>query len=164
VKNKYFIKTPDRHYEGRTIDEKEERVRRLFKSLDQNVMTLSSRLEGKKTNFSVTAIRFPAGDATLYKTAKRFLSRFCADLAQDPDSRGATLYILGLAPEERTEQGQWILSARRAQAVAKFLRDASGARWPVYSWGAGPGGAWVERDSPASRQSQILIAVLRSEQ
>ncbi|MHC4646031.1 MAG: flagellar motor protein MotB, partial [Planctomycetota bacterium] len=37
VKNKYFIKTPDRHYEGRTIDEKEERVRRLFKSLDQNV-------------------------------------------------------------------------------------------------------------------------------
>ncbi|MHC4160174.1 MAG: hypothetical protein ACYSSO_13970, partial [Planctomycetota bacterium] len=64
-----------------------------------------------------------------------------------------------------------------AQAAADFLQDtlspgarsamqdgtsAVPTRWPVYSWGAGPGGNWVDQDSPISRQSQILIAVLRA--
>jgi hypothetical protein len=85
--------------------------------------------------------------------------------------------VLGLAYDGVTEQEQWILSAKRAQTVADFLRDTLSAagggqtrrsltggesKWSVYSWGAGPGGDWVERDSPISKHSQILIAVLRA--
>ena len=71
--------------------------------------------------------------------------------------------MLGLAGEEAAEKEQWILSARRAQSVGDFLQGIlpPEANWPIYSWGAGPGGDWVSRNSPISRQSQILIAVLR---
>ena len=74
------------------------------------------------------------------------------------------LYVLGLAGDERTEKKQWILSAQRAKAVADYLVEIlpSELNWPIYSWGAGPGGSWTNKDSLASKQSQILIAVLRT--
>ncbi len=89
------------------------------------------------------------------------------------------LYVLGLgdntfgslAKQQITEKEQWILSAKRAQVVADFLEtvlstrlrqaQSGRSRWHVYSWGAGPGGQWVGTDSPVSKQSHILIAVLQ---
>jgi len=84
------------------------------------------------------------------------------------------LYVLGLAPDETTEKEQWILSARRAEAVARFMRNnldlAAGVqqgfsesllKWSVHSWGAGSGGEWAGPDSFLSERSQILIAILR---
>jgi outer membrane protein OmpA-like peptidoglycan-associated protein len=177
VKIKYFISSPDQMSEGRTIHAREEELRRIFKKIDRSLTTMPSQIVAQKTNFSVTNIRFAPGDSTLNEPAKRFLTEFCAGLQQDPESKGVTLYVLGLASDVATEKGQWILSARRAQAAADFLQDtlspgarsvvqddtsAVSTRWPVYSWGAGPGGNWVDQDSPISRQSQILIAVLRA--
>ena len=123
-----------------------------------------SKIAAEKNNFATTDIRFPPGDAALNEEAKKFLRKFCSDLQQDAGSLGVKLYVLGLAGNEASEKQQWIVSAKRAQAVADFLQQnmPAGARWPVYSWGAGPGGDWVEQDSPISRQSQILIAVLRA--
>jgi len=163
VKPKYFITTPDREFEGRIIDAKGERVRRTFQAVSRSMETMPSQIVAERTNFSVTNIRFPPGDATLNEAASRFLTRFCSDLQQDPDSKAVRLYVLGLAGDEASEKEQWLLSARRAQAAADFLQDIlpSRANWPVYSWGAGPGGDWVSQDSPISGQSQILIAVLR---
>lgn len=163
VKPKYFITEPDKQFEGRTIDATGERVRRTFQAVSRSMETMPSQIVAERTNFSVTNIRFPAGDATLNEAARRFLTRFCSDLQQDPDSKAVRLYVLGLAGDEATEKEQWLLSARRAQAAADFLQDIlpSKANWPVYSWGAGPGGDWVSQDSPISGQSQILIAVLR---
>ncbi len=163
VKPKYFITSPDRQSGGRTIDAKGERVRQTFQAVSRSMKTMRSQIVAERTNFSVTNIRFAAGDATLNEPAKRFLTKFCSDLQQDPDSKAVRLYVLGLAGDEASEKEQWILSARRAQAVADFLQDIlpSRANWPVYSWGAGPGGDWVSQDSPISGQSQILIAVLR---
>ena len=161
TKIKYFISRPDNLFEGRTIDAKGEGLRRIFKNVSRSMKTMRSQIIGKMTNFSVTNIRFPPGDATLSEPAKRFLTEFCVDLQQTPDSKAIKLYVLGLARAGATEKEQWILSSRRAQAVADFLQDILPAKWPVYSWGAGPGGDWVARDSPISRQSQILIAVLR---
>ncbi len=173
VKIKYFIGTPDRQFEGRTIDAKAEGLRRLFQQVDRSMTAMPSQIVAKKTNFSVTNIRFPSGDVTLDEAAKRFLTKFAFDLRQIPGSQGTKLYVLGLASDGTTEKQQWILSAKRAQAVADFLQDilSSGtpsrteyvpAEWPVYSWGAGPGGHWVDQDSPIYKQSQILIAVLRA--
>ncbi len=164
VKPKYFIISPDRQVEGSTIDAREEGIRRVFQAVSRSVKSMPSQIVAKTTNFSITDIWFPPGDATLNESAKRFLTEFCSDLEQDPDSKAVRLYVLGLAGDESTEKEQWILSARRAQVVAEFLRDIlpSEYNWPVYSWGAGSGGDWVGQDSPISRQSQILIAVLRA--
>ena len=162
VKIKYFIDRPDALYEDRTIDATDEDVRRIFQKMDKSVTTMPSQIVAGKNNFSVTNIRFSPGEAVLSEAAKGFLREFCLNLQQDADSRAAKLYVLGLAGEEKSEKQQWIVSAKRARVVADFLKDAFEDRWPVYSWGAGPGGCWVEQESPVYAQSQILIAVLRS--
>ena len=164
VKPKYFIIKPDKLFEGRTIDAKEEGARRAFQKVSRSVKTMPSQIVAKTTNFSVTDIRFPPADAALNEAARRFLTRFVLNLQQNPDVEAMKLYVLGLAGDEKTEKEQWIVSARRAQAVANFLNGIlpSDLKWPVYSWGAGPGGYWVAQDSPISGQSQILIAVLRA--
>jgi outer membrane protein OmpA-like peptidoglycan-associated protein len=162
IKVEHFISSPDSQYKGRTIDAKEEEARRIFQEISRSAKTMPSQIVAKTTNFSVTNIRFPPGYATLNEAARRFLTKFSLDLQQYPDSKAVRLYILGLAGDEATEEEQWILSARRAQAVADFLQDTlpSKYQWPIHSWGAGPGGDWVGKNSSISRQSQISIAVL----
>ena len=164
VKIKYYIKEPDTTTTERTIDAKEEDLRRIFNKISKSVTSMSSQITSKKTNFSVTNIRFSQGDARLNDPAKKFLSQFSMDLQHTTRSGAIRLYVLGLAGDERTEKKQWILSAQRAKAVADYLVETlpSELNWPIYSWGAGPGGSWTNKDSMASEQSQILIAVLRT--
>jgi len=170
-KVKYFISSPDEPSEVRNIDAQEEDVRRLFKEVSRSMTTTPSQIVAKETNFSVADISFSAGEASLNESAKNFLTRFSLDLqANDPHvflsktRVGVKLYVLGLARDAKGEKEQWILSARRAQAASDFLRSIlpTVLQWPVYSWGAGPGGQWVSENSPVSEQSQILIAVLRA--
>ena len=164
VKIKYYISNPDKLSEARSIDAKEEDIRQIFQKVRQSMTTMPSQIVAKTANFSVTNISFSQGGATLNEPAKKFLTQFVLDLQQDQGSKSVKLYVLGLAGDETTEKKQWILSARRAQAVADFLNDIlpSEPKRPVYSWGAGTGGDWAAQDSSISRRSQILIAVLRA--
>ena len=164
VKIKYFIINPDNVPGGRTISAQEEGIRRIFQKVSQSMKAMPSQIVAKKTNFAVTDIRFSPHKVALNEEAKKFLTAFCQDLQQDSTQKAVKLYVLGLAGEEPDEKKQWILSARRARAVADFLKEILPAeyKWPVYSWGAGAGGDWVAADSAFSQQSQILIAVLRS--
>ena len=165
IKIKYFIPESDEQFEFRIIDAKEEEIRRIFRKIRRSMTTMSSQITAKTVNFSVTNISFSPGGASLNESAKNFLTQFVLDLQDDPDSNAIKLCVLGLASDESTEKKRWMLSASRAQAVADFLNDilaSSDLAWPVFSWGAGSGGYWVDRDSPISEQSQILIAVLRS--
>ena len=163
-KPKYFIGNPDKGFKGRTIDAREENIRRIFQSVSRSMTTMRSKIVAEKSNFAVTNIRFRRGDATVNKAARGFLTKFSVDLQDSAGSEPVKLYVLGMAGEEAIDKQRWIVSAKRAQAVADFLQDIlpSGSRWPIYSWGAGPGGDWVGEESPISRQSQILIAVLRA--
>jgi chemotaxis protein MotB len=174
-KIKYFINEPDELFKGRSIHAKEEKIRRLFNELNQCMKTAPSEIAAEKTDFTVTNIRFARGGARLNESAKQFLGDFCSQLQQNSDSRPVKLYVLGLAGDQAAQKDQWVLSAKRARVVADYLRDilsGSGfqtqrstfgdwSKWSVYWWGAGPGGDWVGQDSPISKQSQILIAVLR---
>ena len=178
VKIKYFISKPDKFFEGRSIHIKEEKIRQVFNELRQSMKTMPSEVAATKTDFSVTNIRFARGVSRLDASAKQFLGSFCSHLQQDSGSRPVKLYVLGLAGDQAAEKEQWILSAKRAKVVADYLRGilSSGSgfqtqrsafggwsKWSVYWWGAGPGGDWVRQDSPISKQSQILIAVLRAD-
>jgi len=178
VKIKYFIIKPDKFFKGRSIHIKEEKIRQVFNELCQSMKTMPSEVAATKTDFSVANIRFPRGMSRLDASAKQFLGSFCSHLQQDSGSRPIKLYVLGLADDQATEKDQWILSAKRAKVVADYLRGilSSGSgvqtqrsafggwsKWSVYWWGAGPGGDWVRQESPISKQSQILIAVLRAD-
>ncbi len=191
AKIKYFISTPDKLLQVRTIDAKEEELRRIFTKISRSMTTIPSQIIAKNTALSVTNIRFSPGQITLNESAKKYLAEFCLGLQNSRRSipkyfgtgsplgieNREGLYVLGLANEtsassdepQMTEKQQWLLSARRAQAVANFLQNTLQSRstsgppaWHIYWWGAGPGGDWVAKDSPISRHSQILIAVLRA--
>ena len=157
--------------EDRTIDAYRERLRRIFDRINQAATTLPAQIVGQQLHFTVTDVRFPQGQAALNEESRQFLSRFCVNLQQNLDAETSTLYVLGLSGDEATEKQQWMLSARRAQTVAGFLREtlakhapesADSAAWRVFWWGAGPGGNWAGQDRPEPGQSQILIAVLSS--
>jgi len=177
LKTKYFIPDPDELSDRRTLDAKAEELRRIFEKVKQSTTIMPSQIVAKRTNFSVTNVHFSPGRIDLNESARKFLAGFCRDLQQDTSPKPVELCVLGLASDATSEKEQWLLSAQRAQVVADFLqgtlspapdaqsrRDGSGRRpkWTVYSWGAGPGGDWVGPDSPISKQSQILIAVLRA--
>jgi chemotaxis protein MotB len=176
LKIKYSVPEPEESAKGRNINAKEEKIRRIYKKVTEcmNVMPLEG--VARKDDFTVTDIRFASGDARLNKSAKQFLDGFCSQLQQNYGSRPIKLYVLGFAADRSGEKEQWMLSARRAKAVANYMRDIissqSGlqtrpgaiggwSQWSLYWWGGGPGGDWVRRDSPISRVSQILIAVVR---
>jgi len=164
IKVKHFTPEPDKTFVRRSIDVNQEKARRLFKKLTQSMTAIPSQIVAENTNFALINMRFPTGQAALNEPAKQFLTEFCLDLQQDVGSEAIKLYVLGLAGDEANEKQQWILSAKRAQVAAEYMQNAlsSATDWPVYSWGAGPGGDWVGQNSPISEQSHILIAVLRA--
>lgn len=163
--------------EDRTIDEYREKLRRVFEHLNQTMTTLPSQVIGQHLDFSITNIRFESGQASLNDQARQSLAQYCIDLQQNLTAQTCMLYVLGLAGDEASEKNQWMLSARRAQAVAQVLQEqlaqgpqgrvaaaapTDSSAWKVLWWGAGPGGNWAGQDRPDPGQSQILIAVLRS--
>jgi outer membrane protein OmpA-like peptidoglycan-associated protein len=176
-KTKHYISNPDELTDKRTIDARAEEIRRVLDRLRQSTTIVPSQIVGKKANFSIANVHFSPGRDDLDGPAKTFLTGFSRDLLQDTDREPVDLYVLGLASDVKSEKEQWLLSAKRAGTVADFLRSALSsagegqtqrsltggkAKWSVYSWGAGSGGDWVRWDSPISKHSQILIAVLRA--
>lgn len=175
---KFAVNEPDRSFdEGaeRTIDAKRERLGRIIKKLRRSANISPSPMEAEKTDFSVTDIHFLPGEAVLDESGKQFLREFCLGFRRNPPPEAIKFYVLGLSSDqtspsalrfdEASEKEQWIISARRAQAVADFMANTlpSWLNWPVYCWGAGAGGEWVAQRSPVYKQSQILIAVLRAD-
>lgn len=162
VQSKYPTPELDEEPPPRTLDAKEEIVRRKFQKLAAIMTTLPSQLKDVRPTFSITPVRFLPGQADLDNSGKTFLNKFAEDLQGHANRESIKLYVLGLAGEEKSEKDQWILSSLRAQTVARYLKE-TGLRCPVLAWGAGPGGQWTAPDSLVSEQSQILIAVLRAD-
>ena len=146
---------------GRTIDAAEERIRRVFNRLGTHVKTSKSQLSWGQPDFVVTPITFGQGLYTLEPPAKDFLTKFTTDL-QESGNEKLKLYVVGLASQEPKGKQQWLLSAKRADAVADFIRNnmPPDNRWSIYAWGAGAGGDWVVKDSVNAGQS-IFIGVIR---
>ena len=177
LKTKHFISNPDESPDRRTLDARAEELRRILEKLKQMTTIVPSKIVAERTNLSVANVHFSPGNDNLNEPARKFLRKYCLDLQQNDGRKPTELYVLGLASEGKSDKEQWLLSARRARIVADFLRRTLSAavggqsrrslaggqsKWSVYSWGAGPGGDWVGPDSPISKHSQILIAVLRA--
>jgi chemotaxis protein MotB len=176
LKVKYPISDPNNASETRGIDEQQQEIRKTFKRLRHSMTTMPSKLTAETVNFTTTNIRFAPGQSTLNQSAKNFLVKFCLDLQQNLDCETTMLYVVGLANDETMEKQQWIISARRAQAVADFIQQtlstpsdrqvtysetSEQSKWHIFWWGAGPRGNWAGKDSRIPGQSEILIAILK---
>ncbi len=174
LKTKHSIDNPEDLSERRTIDAKAEQIERIFEELKNSAIALPKNITAEKANFSLANVSFLPGKADLNESSKQFLTEFCRDLQYSSDKKPGILYVLGLAPEEKEERDQWLLSAIRAEVVAKYLRNCllsisnqyntseifvSLPKWSVYSLGAGQGIDWTGINNT---NSQILIAVQKT--
>lgn len=175
-KLKHSIDVPDEEPDTRTIDAKAEQLRRILEKVKKSAVVVPPEITSRTNNFAPANVHFQNGKAELDDSAKKFLTGFCNDLKGSTGREKITLYVLGLAPEEKDSRKQWLLSAMRAEIVAEYLRNFISSmfdtqnpssvfgpppKWPVFSWGAGEGGEWVTRESPVYKNSHIMIAILR---
>ncbi|HAL44834.1 MAG: hypothetical protein A2Y12_07960 [Planctomycetes bacterium GWF2_42_9] len=145
----------------RIIDLREDKIRDMYSKLSVQSKTLKSQIQGSKPEFTVLPITFEKGQAVLNAGSIQILNKYIEELYGAADSI-KTVYVVGIASDESSESKRWTVSTLRAQAVAEYLKSKVPSRFAVYSWGAGNGGAWVSRDGVVSKNSQISIAVLKS--
>ena len=160
---KHLIRSPDRNPDARTIDADEELRKRLFRQVADSMQTLKSQIVADSIQYTVSRVRFAESASSLDSDSRGHLDQFSNSLTQDGREGKTKLYVLGLASEEKGLKNQWILSARRAQAVAAYLRSVlpDTGQYPVFSWGSGGGGSWAGESGYASKDAHIFIAVLK---
>ncbi|MCH8215846.1 MAG: hypothetical protein IH892_03635 [Planctomycetes bacterium] len=148
----------------RTVDEEGEKLRRLFAEIEKTMTTLPAQMSAQQTTFATVPIRFLPASATLGTPAQAEIRDFAINLAQTAIPKNTIVYVLALGDRTGSDQDRFLLSAHRAEAVATFLRKQlpRPSDWAVYSWGAGPGGAWTGRDGVMQEHSHVVIAVLKS--
>ncbi len=162
IKPRYLVSEDEDS--GRTIDEASEKLRRLFAEIEKTTTTLPAQMSAQRTTFATVPIHFLPASATLDMPAQAEVRDFALNLQQTAIPKNTIVYVLALGDTTGSDRDRFLLSARRAEAVATFLRKQllRPADWAVYSWGAGPGGAWTGRDGVVQKDSQVVIAVLKS--
>jgi flagellar motor protein MotB len=151
--------------EDRSIDAKTEMLRRVLMDIEQMMKISPSHILGAQKTVFPTHIRFSDGGWELNNPAQTTLQKLTENLKITFSRQKPSIYVLGLAADAPGSQ-QMAISARRAEAVADFIRQTLGqdTAWPIYCWGAGAGGDWVGHSGLVTRDTHILITVLTESQ
>jgi flagellar motor protein MotB len=166
LKTKYFITTPESTIQVRTIDAREEEVRRMFMQVGESMKTMRSRLQKTDSpEFSVMDIKFASGSSDIDKAGLDYLKSYAINLQQSRPAGSVKLYVVATADDIKNKKQQWLLSAKRANAVERVLQELLSAEFncPVFSSGAGARNNLLNTDSSIAN-SQVFIAILRAEE
>jgi chemotaxis protein MotB len=147
--------------ENRSIDAKTEMLRRVLMDIEQMMKISPSHIVGAQKTVFPSNIRFSTGGWELNDSARSTLKKLTENLKINYSQQEPSIYILGLAADA-SEPQQWAVSARRAETAAESIRQLLGQdmTWPIYCWGAGPGGEWIGQSGLVTRETHILITVL----
>jgi outer membrane protein OmpA-like peptidoglycan-associated protein len=144
------------------MDGREEKNRRIFNKLHDTAQTYLSTLSGKKPSYFPMPIIFPLTSNTLSTDSAACLADFVNTIRQTMISEKDKICVIGVAPDVTGTEQQWLVSERRAGAVAAYLKNAipnlrdDNLHW----WGAGKGGQWIKANKTSSGQSHIFIVIL----
>lgn len=122
------------------IDAEEERLQRIFQELKERMDTASGELTLIPVRVEATPVRFSPDSSKLDHMARQYLSQLAVDLENNLPPNSSSIYLVGLAPDQKSSQKQWVCSAQRAQAAEDYLRERlekQGQSWSLYSWGGG---------------------------
>lgn len=160
---KHSIRNPDDESDLRTIDADEEQRRRVFRKVTESMDVLKSQIVADEIQYSVARVSFADSQYQLNSESKKNLDQFARNLSQDAQADQIKLYVLGIASDAIGRKNQWIISAQRAQEVAAYLKRVlpQTGQYPVFAWGAGSGGTWVQENGFASKDGKIFIGVLK---
>ena len=162
---RYPTEQQDTLTRGRVLDAEDERIRELFKDLRQQTETRTESELPRASNIITPPIRFALGRADLSAESRAYLAALCVDLRQSARrGESSRVYVVGAAPDVAAGRQQWMLSLRRAQAVAEVLREAvrGAGDWRVTAWGAAAAIA-ADRDETRAAMEHVRIAILGTE-
>lgn len=159
---KYKVDQKSDETEDRTPEVETEMLTRIIHEIERSMKISPSQITGNSSNFTVTDIHFDKGGWTLNDAAKEYLTKYCNDVQEVYFNEQPIIYIVGLAAKESDQNQQFVVSARRAQAVTDFIKSklSKEARWPVFCWGAGNGGVWAGKGAMISKEANIMISLL----
>jgi flagellar motor protein MotB len=148
--------------ENRAIDARTEMLRRIVMDIERMAKITPSPIDGVNKTILPTGIHFQPGQDALDDETNSYLNNFCQQIEITMADQEGTIFVLGIAAAEESEKKQWIMSAKRAAAVAEFIRSKrpKDAKWHLYSWGAGPGGDWVGQNGLVGNETEIVIAIM----
>ncbi len=151
---------------NRLLDAEEEEIREKFRDLTDRLNTESSDITDELVDKRITPISFPNGRAELDGQAQAYLTEMAVDLRQNLARRGVKVYVIGLASKLKPGRDRWLLSAKRAGVVEKYLRDecTEATRrlgWQFTSWGASDGGSWRRKLGRIDSKASIVIVVTK---
>jgi chemotaxis protein MotB len=164
-KTLFSMDEPDETDE-RTLDAKESEIQELYQQLTRSVEAMTPQVIGAKLAYLPKNIRFQPGEVELDAEEIQLLREDMTKLKRDLAERDVRIYVVGVASREPTEKSRWMVSAKRAEAVAAAMRESlpEGFGWQVYSWGVGGGGEWTSQEGQMAKEADILVAVLRQKQ
>ncbi len=147
--------------EDRSIDSHTEMLRRILLEIETKARISPSQIDGVSKTYLPMKIRFDPKSAQLNQAAKKELQLYWSQLEINSGNK-TLLYVLGLASDEKNSAEQWRLSAKRAQAVKEYLDSLKSPdnKTPIFCWGAGQGGDWIGQSGLATKQTQIVIALI----
>ncbi len=151
---------------NRALDAEDEKIRKGFEDLRRSMEPRSSDVQAELLDKRIPPIAFEPGRAELDAAARGHLSELAIDLQQNLPHKGVKVYVIGLAGDERAGKSRWLISARRAWEVQRFLEQscapfAKQRRWAFASWGAGAGGKWLEKLGRLGDQSYVVIVITK---
>jgi len=159
---KYKIEKGDDQPEDRSVDSTAEVLSRIINEIENSMEVSPPQIVAESKTFDVTDITFSPGSTSLNADSAKYIEEYINRIREAFASEHPSFYVVGICNTEKTDQNQWVASARRAQAVADRMKKLLGPDndWPIYSWGAGPGGDWTSQNGLVSEKTQILIAAL----
>jgi outer membrane protein OmpA-like peptidoglycan-associated protein len=154
---------PDAGQPQRIIDAEDEQIRKLFDDLRRAMDTRASDQPPPLTRIVTTPIRFNPSEAALDAPAMDFLATLVSELGQDMQTDQADVYVFATAPDAASTKEQFILSARRAQAVRdrlarNFVEKPSGTSSRLLARGIGAG-HWGVNAAAVSPPSVVIAVV-----
>jgi len=137
---------PDDPSRRRVVNPDDDRIRQIFAELVRDAQSKTDQARQQRYPVAAPDLRFTAGSWVISDEARVRVNQFVRTLKELPE-RSIRIYVVGVSTDGATAKENWMLSARRAEAVADALRKAlreSGhtSRWDVHSLGAGEGNAW----------------------
>lgn len=161
-KIKYKIDKGDDEPEDRTVDSATETFRQILQDIEKTMKISPSQITCRTKNFTVTDVKFKDGSWKLSPESISYIENHANQVKQSLIDEKPAFYIVGLAGSEKSLKDQWVVSAKRAQAVADHMKKLF-PEWPIYSWGAGNGGEWTSRTGMFTKETDIIIAQLMNE-
>jgi len=122
-------------------------------------------METDSPEFSVMDIKFASGSSDIDKAGRDYLRSYAINLQQSCPAGSVKLYVVATADDIEDKKQQWLLSAKRANAVERVLQELlpAGFNCPVFSSGAGARNNLLNTDS-TTVNSQVFIAILRAKE